>query len=225
MSIKYLKSLVRPIKSYFQRNPDNFLSEISGVIHIGANIGQERYIYDNYGLSVIWIEPIPKIFQELKSNITQFNSQFAFQELITDEDNKEYEFNISNNSGESSSILELRDHKYMWSNIYYCEKMTMQSITLPTLISKVKIDIKDYQALILDTQGSELLILEGCNNIIAKFKYIKLEVADFESYLNCCQLSDVAEYMEKHNFREYSRTKFISNREIGNYFDIIYKKV
>ena len=48
------------------KDANSFLNNVSGVIHVGANSGQERYEYNLYSLDVIWIEPIPKIFNKLK---------------------------------------------------------------------------------------------------------------------------------------------------------------
>jgi hypothetical protein len=41
----------------------SFLRKVNGLIHIGANIGQERAIYAEYDLRVAWIEPIPDVFE------------------------------------------------------------------------------------------------------------------------------------------------------------------
>src|SRR5215472_6662407 len=37
---------------YMQSQNDSFLTRISGVIHVGANTGQERGLYDSFGLNV-----------------------------------------------------------------------------------------------------------------------------------------------------------------------------
>lgn len=57
---------------------DTFLTDASGVIHIGANSGQERDIYARQGLDVVWVEPIPEVFAELKQNITPLKRQRPF---------------------------------------------------------------------------------------------------------------------------------------------------
>jgi len=44
-----------------KKNPDFYLKKIKGVIHIGANEGQERDKYKKYSLSVVWVEPLPTI--------------------------------------------------------------------------------------------------------------------------------------------------------------------
>ena len=62
---------------------NDFLTKVRGVIHVGANDGSERYVYAEYGLKVIWIEPIPEVFQQLVENIRSFPDQKAINALIT----------------------------------------------------------------------------------------------------------------------------------------------
>jgi len=207
-----------------KKNPDLLFKKISGVIHIGANEGQEREKYKKYSLSVIWVEPIPEVFEQLKSNIKEYPDQKAFKYLLTDEDNKEVELKISNNSGVSSSILDLGLHTHIWPKVKYIKSIKLKSLTLTTLIKDEKIDIQKYQALIIDTQGSELLVLKGASEILKKFKYIATEAADFESYVGCCKIEDLSFYLNNFGFKEIDRTKFAYHSKAGNYYDVVYEK-
>lgn len=219
-----IKAVLRPLKNAIYPPPERFLKKVTGVIHVGANFGQERELYHSHDLSVIWIEPIPEVYKKLVSNITGFKKQIAFEALVTDDDDKEYNFNIANNNGASSSILQMKLHKDIWPEVEYMDKLNLKSITLATLINRENIDKSKYQALIIDTQGSELLVLRGSIPVLNQFKFIKVEVPDFESYDNCCQLSDIEGFMIKHGYVEFYRHKFASRKEGGNYFDIVYKK-
>lgn len=225
-----VRTLLRRLKKTLIKNPvrrllkDSFLEEISGVVHVGANTGQERELYGAYGLRVIWVEPIPEVFEQLSANIRGFNNQRAFKALVTDVDGKEYEFHIANNGGQSSSIFSLGQHKDIWPDVHYKQSITLKSITLASLFSQKYLDPSNYQALIMDTQGSELLVLRGSLPILGNFQFIKTEVADFESYEGCCQLSDLNEFMIKHGYSEFSRSKFANRAEGGSYFNIVYKK-
>lgn len=229
MILNKIKSILGPIKQVLNKPPetesaDSFLQDVEGVIHVGANNGEEREQYSDFGLRVIWVEPIPEVFMELERNLRPFANQKAYQELVTDVDGKEYQFHISNNNGASSSILELKEHKAIWPAVDYTKSILLNSITLSTLLRRENIDPSDYQALIMDTQGSELLILQGCIDLVENFKYIKIEVPDFESYEGCCQLDDIAKFMTDHGYVELSRNKFAGRETVGNYFDIVYKK-
>jgi len=150
------------------------------------------------------------VFTLLNVNIRGFTKQCVFQALVTDIDDKEYKFHIANNNGASSSILNLKLHKDIWPSVEYTKTILLKSITLATLFKREQIDASKYQALIMDTQGSELLVLRGSISILDHFEYIKTEVADFESYEGCCQLSDISNFMVSHGYKELSRNKLAS---------------
>ena len=226
MKIKNLLHKVsNKINTILGRGTNKYLKNISGVIHVGANTGQERDLYYKHNLNVIWVEPIPTVFNKLKENIKDFKNQKAIKALITNKDNVEYKFNIANNNGASSSILTFKDHKDIWPDVFYEDTILLKSITLEKLIEKEGINCNDYQALVLDTQGSELLVLKGSTSILKHFKYIATEVADFESYKDCCTLADIKVFMDEHNFKEEYRSKFAERKEGGNYYDILFKRV
>ncbi|MBI5307707.1 MAG: FkbM family methyltransferase [Planctomycetes bacterium] len=203
---------------------DGFLQGLSGVVHVGANSGQERMRYDKYGLNVIWVEPIPEVFEKLKSNLSSFPNQHAFQWLVTDRDDEVYQFHVASNNGASSSILEMKHHRDVWPEIDYTDTIMLRSITLASLFEREQIEPAKYQALIMDTQGSELLILKGGGSLLNNFQYIKAEVPDFESYVGCCQLADINAFMKQQGYAEFSRHKFASGPGGGSYFDIVYRK-
>ena len=221
---KIEKTLLRPISRALKGKPDKFLKNVTGIIHVGANTGQERELYRYYGVNVIWIEPIPSVFDQLNDNIKDFENQYAIQSLITDVDDQEYEFHIASNNGGSSSILEFAQHKDVWPHVYYTTTMHIKSLTLATLFEKERIDASQYQALIMDTQGSELLVLRGAIPVLSHVRYIKTEAWDFESYKGCCQVSDINDFMVGHGFKEISRKKHAGKEKGGFYFDIVYRR-
>ena len=203
------QSLRLLIKNAFGRSPNRFLKQVTGVVHVGANTGQERFLYRRYSLNVVWIEPIPEVFQRLEDNLRGFDNQIALQALVTDVDEQEYTFHISNNDGLSSSVFDLKKHKDIWPSVAYVTSIVLNSTTLATLLKTRSIDAGKYQALVMDTQGSELLVLRGCGPILQHFEFIKTEVPDFESYEGCCQLDDIQDFMANNGFREISRFKLL----------------
>jgi hypothetical protein len=98
-------------------------------------------------------------------------------------------------------------------------------MTLKSLLDTEGIDVAQYDALIMDTQGSELLVLKGAEPVLHHFKYIKTEIADFESYAGCCQLPEMEEFMTRHGYREFSRFKSATRRAGGNCYDIVYERI
>jgi FkbM family methyltransferase len=209
----------------FRRDPDAFLKKVQGVIHVGANAGQEREQYAGLGLSVIWVEPIPEVFATLQANLVSFPRQRACQYLLTDRDGQTYEFKIASNGGASSSILDIALHKDIWPDIHYVGSMNLTSATLSTMIQKERVDIRHYQALVMDTQGTELMVLKGAGDLLKNFRYIKAEAADFEVYHGCCLVDDLTNYVARFGFRELRRTKLAKRKGGGTCFDVVYRRV
>lgn len=210
---------------YGYRAEHSYLRKIRGVIHIGANAGQERDLYAAFGLDVIWIEPIPEVFEALKINISGFPKQRAYKYLVTGEDGKVYSLHIADNSGASSSILDLSKHTEMYPGIAYNGTVTIEGISLGSILAAERANIEQYAAIVLDTQGSELEILKGAAGILPHFRFIKVEVPDFEAYKSCCQIGDLSAFMSFNNFRERSRHLIKHAPGVGSYFDVIYERV
>ena len=201
-----------------------FLRGARGVIHVGAHTGQERHLYSQYKLDVLWIEPIPELFATLKQNLQGFPRQRAVNCLVTDRDGAEYPFHITSNAGGSSSIFSLALHEDIWPDVKETATITVVSKTLPTLLEDERLDVSSYDVVIMDTQGSELLVLEGAESIIDRFRFVKVEVADFRAYDGGCQLADVEAFMHRHAFVERARKTIALHPGGGGYYDIVYER-
>ena len=216
--------LLRRLRRLFAPDPDRFLRSARGVVHVGANVGQERGLYDGYGLDVLWIEPIPDVFAALSANIAGFPRQRALERLVTDRDDASYEFHVANNDGQSSSILELKEHRDVWPKVAFTRTITLQSSTLATLFAREKIDASRYDALVMDTQGSELLVLRGAEPLLGGFNFIKTEAPDFEAYAGCAMLEDIERYLGARGYAEVARHRFASRPSGGHYYDVLYAR-
>lgn len=208
-----------------RQEADSFLRMASGVIHVGANTGDERDCYAQHDLDVAWIEPIPDIFVKLQENLKHYPRQRAYRYLLTDKDGEIRQFHIASNDGLSSSIFELGQHTDIWPEVGYVDQITLESVTLTSLVMRKEIDINKYDTLVMDTQGSELLVLKGAQNILHKFKFIQTEVADFEIYRGCAQLRDIEDFLRANGFIECRRNKFALRRAGGSCYNILYKRI
>ena len=173
---------------------------------------------------MLWIEPIPDVFAALAANIASYPRQRALECLVTDRDDAPYEFNVANNGGESSSILALKEHRDVWPKVDFTKTITLRSSTLATLLARERIDPQRYDALVMDTQGSELLVLQGAEPVLEHFRFIKTEVPDFEAYAGCAQLEDIERFLQARGYAELMRHRFATRAGGGSYFDVVYGK-
>lgn len=216
--------VLRRFKRIFKGDLDSFLQHCRGVIHVGANVGQERERYASLGLRVLWIEPHPDVFKTLVGNIASHRDQKALSCLVTDSDDREYDFHLANNEGESSSILQLGQHSEIWPDVSYVRTIKLPGITLPSLLQRERISPSDYDALVLDTQGSELTILRGAARLLPGIKYVRLEAPTFEPYKNCARLDEIDDFMAEHGFKKVRQDRFATCPSGGAYYEVVYNK-
>jgi FkbM family methyltransferase len=221
----YLQQAIEITRTIFPiLDPHYYLKQVTGVIHVGANVGQERERYARYKLKVLWIEPLSDVFEQLCKNIKSFPDQAAVNYLITDKDDVEYLFHVANNGGQSSSILDLARHSEVWPDVHYVSKVTLKSITLDTLLTNIGDGISSYQVLVMDTQGSELLVLKGATKSLGQFKFIRTEAADFEAYTHCARVEELTSYLRHFGFRLILSEKNAESPKGGRYYDLLYWK-
>jgi len=100
----------------------------------------------------------------------------------------------------------------------------MRSVTLPTALAANNIDVSHYDALVMDTQGSELLILEGAAELLERFAFIKTEAAEFESYANCATVKSLSRFAAEKGFRLVQQDKFAEHPSLGAYYDLLVER-
>jgi FkbM family methyltransferase len=187
---------------------------IVGSFHIGAHNCEELQFYNKIGLNpqdIIWIEAIPsKVAQARNNGIPN-----VYNATITDKNDENIIFNISNNV-ESSSILEFGTHSQEYPSIVYVNKIEQKSITIDTFFER-NIDASKYNFWNFDIQGAELMALKGATNSIKYAKAIYLEVNEKELYKKCGLITDIDIFLSKYNFK-----RVLTNMTIHGWGDALY---
>lgn len=191
----------------------------NGVLHIGANVGEEAPVYLELGVKKqIWIEANPIIYDKLRDNIAHNEDAIAYNYCIGDEDGKLVTFHVSNNGSQSSSILELGTHKTAHPEVHYVEDVEMKMRRIDKLF--IFNNPLAYDFLNIDLQGAELKALKGMGNILNNFKWAYLEVNQQELYKGCALVGEIDEYLAVFGFRRVE-TKWCGNTGWG---DALYVK-
>jgi FkbM family methyltransferase len=204
---------------------DSYLNDVSCLLHVGANTGQERFTYKLFELDVLWVEPISEVFIELTHNLQGFDRQAAVQALISDETGLPVKINIANNGGQSSSILELAEHKIIWPHVEYVSAQEMTTITVDDLVRSLAPRERQFDALVVDTQGTELQVLEGARETLRGVRYVKTELPNFEPYRNCTTERQMNGLMAELGFQEVAREAVAGRATAGTYFDVLYRAI
>lgn len=193
-----------------------------GVVHAGANHGQEAKDYMESGVeNVIWIEANPQHMEGLIENLSaypNFNPFLVLNACLSDTDDQDVTFHISNNEGQSSSILDLEYHKIAHQEVFYTESISLKTKTLNSLFKNF--DLSDFTFLNADIQGAELLMLKGATEVLHNFECLYLEVNEKELYKGCGLVGEIDDFLKDYGFSRV-QTEWCGNFGWG---DAIYLK-
>jgi FkbM family methyltransferase len=181
-----------------------FKLKVKGILHVGAHKCEELEVYSKYTTedNIYWVEAIKDLVDQ---NLEKNPNLNLINEVIGDEDGKDIEFKITNNTL-SSSILELGEHKNLHPNVVVSKIIKAKTKTLKTILSENKLEDK-FNLLVLDLQGAEMLALKGLDNLLSNFEVVYTEVNEKEIYKECCILEDLDVYLSKFGFeRKYLNT-------------------
>ena len=172
---------------------------IIGSFHIGAHECEELSFYKHLGLTpadVVWIDAIPsKVTEATNRGIPN-----VYNAVITDKDDEDVVFNVSNNV-QSSSVLEFGTHSQEHPWVVYVDKIHQKSITIDTFFERNNIDASKYTFWNFDIQGAELMALKGATKSIKYAKAMYLEVNEKELYKQCGLIHEIDAFLSQYNFK------------------------
>ena len=181
-----------PFKELFVR----YRIRTPGVLHLGANTGQEAAAYAQQGIKrVIWVEALPDIHTRLADNVRRYPGHVALLGCLSDVDDEQVTFNIANNGAQSSSMLEFGTHSQEHPTVRFTSRVTMFTTRLDTLLRQHGLGVGPGWFLNVDLQGAELLALRGMGELLHQFDHAYIEVNDKQLYRNCPLTGEIDEYL------------------------------
>lgn len=171
---------------------------IQGVLHVGAHDCEELELYRKLGIeneNIYWVEALDYKVSEAKNR----GINNIFQAVISDKDNQEIQFNISNNV-QSSSILQFKTHSIEHPHVHFTETKTLLTSTIDTLVKRENIDVSKINMWNLDIQGVELLALKGGVNSLKYVRVLYVEVNEKELYEGCALLPELDLFLKIQGF-------------------------
>jgi len=169
--------------------------KIDAIIDVGAAVG-------NVSLAVGALFPNAKIFafDPIEENCKELKKRDCHHRIIVEEvvisDNKgEVEFFI-NSYLPASSLLQFEDE---FRNIFpVSDKIKVKTVTLDSYFSKVPLGKKIF--LKIDTQGSELAVLQGAEKLLEKVSIVHIETNLSDYYLGQHLFGDIYDFLVELGF-------------------------
>lgn len=174
----------------------------NGIIHIGASFAEEIEHYINIGVKkLIYIEANPENMVQLTDISSRYVNRInvkVYNYAISDK-NAILDFYVTDNKM-SSSLFPMKTHIIHHPTIKHEKIIKVNSVTFNDFIVDNFVNINDYNILVMDIQGAELLALKGATIFLDKFQLIQTEISREEVYEGCCLHNEITEFLKKYNF-------------------------
>jgi FkbM family methyltransferase len=198
-----------------ERIKRHLIKPVTGLIHVGAHVCEEKDIYQSMGLSsekhqVMWFEADPSTYARTKSAYPTYDIRHALLK-----DKREITSFMRANNSQASSIFDLHLHKKYHPDIEEMFRFPIVSSTLDIELEK-QIDRYKYNFLSMDTQGAELLILKGSTETLTHIDYIYLEVCTDELYKDAPLFGEIELFLRDKGY--VIRELTVNNNNWGDAF-------
>ena len=178
-----------------------FNLEFSGIIHIGANWGQELDLYNYLKIKdLLLFEPIPEIYTILVQRIENYKKYFNIKSynIALGNDNKCVEMFISDNDGQSSSVLSPNVHLTIHPEVHFFQ----QKIIVPMMkLDDICFNREKFNTIVIDVQGFELEVFKGSIETLSNIEYIYTEVNKDFVYSENGLVDEIDEFLRKFGFK------------------------
>lgn len=152
-----------------------YISDIKGIIHIGAHDGFEAQIYWPYVKDkVVWFEADPQIFEELQRNVAKFG-QIPILAALWDRE-QPHDWWMTKNTPASSLLKPTTKYSDLYENDgEILEHKILNTRRFDTLWTELNLEISDYNICVIDTQGAEREVICGMGIYKNSFDIIECE--------------------------------------------------
>lgn len=169
-----------------------------GFIDIGANLAQEYFAEPNRDqIEWMFFEPQRSVFNEMcKKLILPKDNIKVFNLALGDKIGEVEMFVAKYNDCQSSSILPPKIHLTQYPGVVFDSK----EIVKIDKLDNIEYDKSLYDSMHIDTQGTELQVLQGAIGSIKYINEITVEVNRAELYEGCPMIEDITAFLLTHGF-------------------------
>ncbi len=193
----------------FESVVEKYNPEITGIIHIGAHYGEEVHSYIERGVpNVVFFEPLRSNFYTLQQNIKNYHGKVIAHQVALGDSNGTVTMNISDNYGQSSSILTPKVHLTAHPEVAFVGTEDVQ-------LAKLDDYNYAYNFLVIDVQGYELQVLKGATETLKNVDYIYCEVNQDEVYEGNAFVEEIDSFLNQYEFKRVE-TEWWSTQVWGN---------
>lgn len=171
-------------------------------------MGQELELFAEHGVThLVAIEALEQPFEVLRKNLAIFKNirSIPVNICLTSVDNKDVDFHVASNFGQSSSILEPTRHKAVYPSVSFSPPSRLIGYSLDSVIKAVRKQSSDFDdpfdMIFIDVQGAEIEVFLGGLETLNEVSTIYTEVTFGTDYDGAPSYLEIIQFLETLNFR------------------------
>jgi len=169
--------------------------DITGILHIGGHYGNVIQDYKKYNVNdIVLFEPLSDNFSILSKKVDDIAGNIIIHQVALGNENKRVIMNVSDNEGQSSSILNPKIHLTAHPEVSFIgtEEVEMKKLD--------DYNYKNYNMMVIDVQGYELEVFKGGIKTLENINYIFCEVNRDEVYEGNAQIEEIDQFLFEQGF-------------------------
>jgi FkbM family methyltransferase len=179
-----------------------------GTVHVGVNNGQEVGWYLSVGqVPVLGFEPHPDVFGEALESFAPevANGSVSLFNLALGEQTgqmplfvpRRVKDGVEAHQG-SSGLPEI----FLAPEYEIGRELTVSAWRFDDWAGVWDWDLRPYDLLVIDVQGMELQVLQGCGDLLAEFSYLMVELSDPPIYFGEASASEICAWLDERGWRQ-----------------------
>lgn len=190
--------------------------DLNGVIHGGANDGEEIHNYIRMGIDyIIGFEPMTGVFEKLQEDCIRWPGELGiypkqlnvYKQALHNKNTIEL-LHRSVGDGKGSTLFDVNmEHEEVVKNWNQGQGMFEDDEAVQARCFDIQwlgwnpdVKIENYDTLLLDTQGNEFEIIEGMGDVLQNFKYLCLELSIEPAYKQETPAQKVSDWLAERGF-------------------------
>lgn len=187
-----------------------------GIIHIGANTGQELSWYiEHLYRPILAFEPHPAAFEKLNRVYSRFATCYR---VALGEVNGPLKLYLpqDGNHERSSKYFPIETPGHDWTRVPMEDSITVPLYRFDTFVDQSNIDISPYDVAVIDVQGMELEVLKGFGLLLNQFPYLIVECSLSPVYDGEAPAKEIVDFLEERGYKQQT--------PIQEHDDIVFKR-
>lgn len=209
--------------------------DLNGVIHVGANDGEEVPSYVGMGIQhLLMFEPLNSARELCEQREVPIGTYYTVSPYALSDFDGEETLRVTAGDGKGSSFMDVNlEHpevKRNWNQgqSVYVGEQKCQVRRFDTWVKEEEFDISNFDTLLLDTQGNEWEVLHGMGDLLKQFKYLCVEISEIPIYDKEHSGQEISDWLDTIGFLRDSpitahNDTFFIRKDIKSVTDGLYK--